>query len=84
MARCNGLQLKRHRVAINHQHQGYQAAYTRYRAFRAYIAKGRFQCLVLVLHRFFSIPWYIPIYERSLKLRIDSLIKQAYYIPNPC
>jgi hypothetical protein len=33
MAKCDGLQLKRHRVAINHRHQGYRAAYTRRRAF---------------------------------------------------
>jgi hypothetical protein len=40
MAKCDGLQLKRHREAIDLRRQGYQAVYTRHRAFRAYLAKG--------------------------------------------
>jgi hypothetical protein len=83
MAIYGGLHLKMHREAIGRRHQGYQAVYTRRRAFRASIARGRFQCLALALRRSSSIPWYIPAFERNLKLQIGSLIKKAYHIPNP-
>jgi hypothetical protein len=68
MVKCNGLHLKRHREAIGRRHQGQPVVYTRRRAFRAYVARGRFQCLALVPRRSSSIPWYIPAFEHNLKL----------------
>jgi hypothetical protein len=77
------LRPKTHVGAIYPELPEYRAIYTRRRAFRAFITSGRFWCLVLVQHRFSSILWCSPVFERNLKPQIDSLRIPAYYILNP-